>query len=98
MALSEEDTNAVVQSMSLRELHQKYIIKKRIMENSLYSVYIISAEEAATAMDEALLIEHPPAQKPSAHRLAIENPGACTTTELMKKIVDAVGLYFEKNN
>ena len=67
------------------------------MENSLYSVYVISAKEPATAMDEVLLIEHPPAQKPPAHRLAIENLGASTTIELMKKIVDAVGLHFEKN-
>ena len=97
MPLSEEDTNAVVHSMSLKDLHQKYTIKKKIMENSLYSVYIISAEEAATAMDEVLLLEHPPAQKPFAHRLAIENLGVSTATELMKKIVDAVGLHFERN-
>lgn len=97
MLLSEEDTNAAVQSMSLKELHQKYTIKKKVLENNLYSVYIISADEAATAVDEVLLIDHPPAQMPSAHRLNIENPEVSTTTELMKKVTEAVGAHFKKN-
>ncbi|RLQ84925.1 hypothetical protein [Planomicrobium sp. Y74] len=66
------------------------------METSLYSVYIVTAKGQATANDEVLLVEHPPAKEPSAHFLPIKINESATTSKISKEVTEAVHTHFAR--
>lgn len=93
----EEDEKTLIQAIKLDGIDQKYSVKKKIQETSLYSIYLISAEEQPNASNEVLLIEHPPAKEASVHILPIKIKGSATMTETIEEIVRAVRVHFAQS-
>ncbi|MDN7246282.1 hypothetical protein [Planococcus shenhongbingii] len=80
----------VLRVMSECGLDGDYHVKKTIMETGLYSLYLLSSNDRSRVGDQVLFMEHLPAQRPSAHFLAIEVKKASTTNEWIKEIREAV--------
>jgi hypothetical protein len=90
--------NTWIHSMKLKGMDQSYNIKRVLLKNNLYSVYLISTNEQKNTLDKVLLIDHPPAKKPTAHLLAVAIEEHETTAALMRKIVDAVQSHFAEDH
>ncbi|MDN7242178.1 hypothetical protein QWY14_10230 [Planococcus sp. N028] len=88
----------ILQVKGINGLDTRYSVQKTIMETGLYSVYLLSQNDRPHAMDEVLLIEHPPAQEPSAHFLTLRTSKPLTTSELMEEIVEAIDAHFGKKD
>lgn len=84
--------------MSEYGLNGDYQIKKTIIETELYSIYLLSSNDRFNVRDRVLLIEHPPAQRPSAQFLAMELKKELTTTEFIKDIREVVEKHFAQKH
>ncbi|TWT00117.1 hypothetical protein [Planomicrobium sp. CPCC 101079] len=84
----------ILHIMGISGLDNSYNVQKTIMETGLYSVYLLSKNNQPQALDEVLLVEHPPAKAPSAQFLTLRTRKPQTTSELMHEIVEALALYF----
>ncbi|TWT14304.1 hypothetical protein [Planomicrobium sp. CPCC 101079] len=75
-------------------LDDDYKVLKTILETGLYSVYLVSSTDRFDLRNKVMVIDHPPAQKPSTHFLAIEIKDTSTTYELMEEISTVVENHF----
>jgi hypothetical protein len=87
-----------IRVMGICGLDNSYSVQKTIMETGLYSVYLLSSNDQPHAMDQVLLIEHPPAQEPSAHLLSLQTRKRLTTSELMEEIVESLEIHFARKD
>lgn len=67
---------------------------KKVMETSLYSVYLLSSFGSTRQSRRVVLIEHAPAQEPIAHVLPITILGTAPQAETNRKIMQAVEAHF----
>jgi hypothetical protein len=74
-----------MQSMSLSMLKQNYHIRKVIVETAIYSIYLIPSNDEEQESD-ILLIEHPPAEEPSAMIWPNKNLRNCSKMEMVREI------------
>ncbi|MFD1032499.1 hypothetical protein [Metaplanococcus flavidus] len=86
------------QAMDSKGFDQKYSVEQLIMNTTLYSVYLVSESEHPGAKDAVLLIEHLPANEPTAHLLPVQIRESASKTETIKKITDAVEHHFAQKD
>ena len=94
----EEKQNILMRAVKAKGFDQKYSIKKLLMSTRFYSIYLLSENEQTDTKDSVLLLDHPPAQEPSAHLLPIKIQESASKTNKMKDIVEAVHDYFDEKD
>lgn len=81
---------------TMNQASEQHDIKTKIIDTSLYSVFLLSSSQPAIDSCQALLVEHLPAKKPATHVLPLEITTASTKTEILKKVAAAVEAHYTK--
>lgn len=79
-------------------LRQEQDVRSKIIDTSLYSVFLIPSSDSRNESCQALLVEHIPAKEPEAFVLPLEIKTSATKTEILKKVAAAVETHFTEPN
>lgn len=93
-SLYEEPESQISQAIGDAMPPTDYGIKTKIIDTSLYSIFLLSSSELANETCQVLLVEHPPAKKPASFLLPLEITTAATKTEMLKKVAAAVEAHY----
>ncbi|MCJ1907662.1 hypothetical protein [Planococcus ruber] len=82
------------QAIDALEPDQAQDVRTKIIDTSLYSVFLLSSSDSMNEACQVLLVEHVPAKEPKAFVLPLEIKTSATKTEILKKAAAAVELHF----
>ncbi|UJF26772.1 hypothetical protein [Planococcus sp. 107-1] len=94
----ENHDTKVSRAIDALALNQEQDVRTKIIDTSLYSVFLISSSDSRNESCQVLLVEHTPAKEPVAFVLTLEIKTSATKTEILKKVAAAVETHFIEPN
>lgn len=90
----ENHDTKVSRAIDALALNQEQDVRTKIIDTSLYSVFLLSSSDSINESCQVLLVEHIPAKEPAAFVLPLEIKTSATKTEILKKVAAAVETHF----